>query len=182
MRYSGERGLTLLELLVALALLSLIGLGLTSTIGTSKRVWEQSERYSTTLEEINTRQLLKRVLERAIIEDLDKNVGRFTGTQNTLDFKSNYTLTRSSPLNILDVTLNNSAHGMVLDIRETSSEGNEVGLYSRILRSKIASISYFDGRAGEWYDVWQKTGLPRLVYFQFDDPKWPDLAIHLTNS
>jgi len=182
LRFLGERGLTLIELLVALALLSLIGLGLTSTIGTSKRVWEQSERYGVTLEEVNTRQLLKRVLENTFIEEMDKADDKFSGTQNTLDFKSTHTLSRFSPLNTLKVAIYNNADGLVLDINEINRADGKVTYHSRNLRSKIASVSYYDHSLDQWLDNWQKAGLPRLVYFQFEDPNWPDLAVHLINS
>lgn len=182
MRFSGERGLTLLELLVALALLSLIGLGLTSTIGTSKRVWEESERYSVTLEEVNTRQLLKRVLENAFIGVIDKVDDKFAGTRNTLDFKSTHTLSRLSPLNTLKVNIYNNADGLVLDINESNRENGEITHHSRNLRSKIASVSYYDHNLDQWLDNWQKTVLPRLVYIQFENPNWPNLAVHLINS
>ena len=182
MRFLEERGLTLIELLVALALLSLIGLGLTSTIGTSKRVWEQSERYGVTLEEVNTRQLLKRVLENAFIEETDNADDKFAGAQNALDFKSTHTLSRLSPLNTLKVAIYDNADGLVLDINEINRETGEIMHHSRFLRSKIASVSYYDHSLDQWLDSWHKMGLPRLVYFQFEDVNWPDLAVHLTNS
>lgn len=63
MRRDGRRGLTVLELLVALALLAIIAATLASTTGTSARIWERSKTFATKDSEVLLRAKLRLWLE-----------------------------------------------------------------------------------------------------------------------
>ncbi|MCE8510917.1 prepilin-type N-terminal cleavage/methylation domain-containing protein [Ruegeria pomeroyi] len=56
-------GFSLLELLIALALFSLVSIGLTTILGTSSQVWKKSRKFEVILDQVVVRDKVRRLLE-----------------------------------------------------------------------------------------------------------------------
>ena len=195
--FAPSRGFTLLELLVALLLLSLIFLLLTSGLQFGTRAWNagQGEPKSTS-EVVAVQQLLRRVLSEArpLIIEATPTVRRhvfFVGNQNSVRF--------IAPVpehlgvgGLYEVALYLTDDGGPANRLEMSwrlfrgAEGSEVRRVA--LLDKVAQIqfSYF-GRplplgSPRWYGDWQDLeSLPDLIRMHVTlsggEPVWPDLTV-----
>jgi general secretion pathway protein J len=195
--FAPSRGFTLLELLVALLLLSLIFLLLTSGLQFGTRAWNVGqEEPNSTSEVVAVQQLLRRVLSEArpLIIEATPTVRRhvfFVGNQNSVRF--------IAPVpehlgvgGLYEVALYLTDDGGSTNRLEMSwrlfrgAEGSEVRRVA--LLDKVAQIqfSYF-GRplpqgSPRWYGDWQDLeSLPDLIRMHVTlsggEPVWPDLTV-----
>jgi len=194
---SQSRGFTLLELLVALLLLSLIFLLLTSGLQFGTRAWNAGqEEPNSTSEVVAVQQLLRRELSEArpLIIEATRTAHRhvfFVGNQNSVRF--------IAPVpehlgvgGLYEVALYLTDDGGSTNRLEMSwrlfrgAEGSEVRRVA--LLDKVAQIqfSYF-GRPllqepPRWYDDWQNLeSLPDLIRMQVtlsgSKQVWPELVV-----
>ena len=208
-RVSGERGFTLLELIVALALLSLISAFLFGALGFGRRAWERSA----DLQDVATvgavqgfvRQTLSRARPTFGRTDGNDRAVLFSGTRDRVRFVANaYGRTTLSGLHVFEIS----------GAPETETPGSKTGLallvrqalYRPIAEDPLSALSegtprhMLDGLAGvsfryfgapdpgaapAWHPQWRSTRtLPTLismtVSFPANDPRrWADLIVEL---
>jgi general secretion pathway protein J len=196
-----SQGFTLLELLVALLLLSLIFLLLTSGLQFGTRAWNVGqEEPNSTSEAVTVQQLLRRVLSevRPYMIEAAPTVRRhvyFIGNQNSVRF--------IAPVpehlgvgGLYEVALyltddGGSRHRLEMSWRlfrgtETSSgpqRGRQIALVDEVAQIQFA---YFGHRSpqdsGQWYNDWQDVqSLPDLIRLHVTlsagEQAWPDLIV-----
>lgn len=182
-------GYSLLELVIALALLGFIAVATSSGVQFGARAWEASEAKVEAIERVQGAQnLLRTLLQRAMPRELDPSfavdLDLFRGTASTLSF------TASAPsafgaegLTRFDLRVDGAqgARRLVLSW-QSASRGGEARSQTLISGAETIAISYGEreqGAAMVWSDAWQdKSGAPALVTIRVTFPKgaersWP---------
>ena len=192
---AGQCGFTLLELLVALTLLSLVGLVMLGGLKFGARVWERTAAVAGDAESVESVQrLLRRQLSAVYPAWTNDGANRggvvFDGFAESLAYIA-------SPLPQLALTGNerfqlslSASHALEL-IWSHGFDGDPGDGQSRaVLLSRVSALefAYFGpdaaGRDPQWRDSWTgQTRLPQLirvrVAFPQGDPRtWPELVVH----
>lgn len=183
---SGERGYSLLELLLALALLGFITLAMAGGFRFGARAWERSEDKVATIERIQGAQrILRTLLQSAVPRDFDPTIPGdpelFRGTGRGLSFVANASSTLGGGGAVryrLQVEGDGARRDLVLAWRAAGGERRLVVLSAREISLAYARLDQ-TGRliwAGEWLD---QSGAPALVRVRAtpDDGVWPDLIV-----
>jgi general secretion pathway protein J len=193
-----EAGFTLVEVLVAVTLLSLLSMALFSSVRFGVTAWQRGTERA---DQIHTSMAVQEVLRRLIGEAypllLSDGAGNgrvdFAGTATSLDFLAPVPVALASG-GRARFTLAIDRHGdlsdLVLTSRPELADGDaKTGLQRKTVLATIeaADFSYFGAarseRAAQWRDHWSgEMTLPALVRvrvrFARRDPRlWPDLAI-----
>lgn len=166
-----QRGFTLLELLIALALMGLLSVLLYSAFNVGVRQWESAEmRFSRIETNLAGRRALQQLLGEAYPRYVSTPEGRgsvaFDGTAETLTF-----------LSLLPAALGSGEFAeMTLAVKDSylalawSLPDSDVQHQSRILGDKMQAVefAYFGRLSGEqvhtWHSTWkEQTHLPQLV-------------------
>lgn len=183
---SGERGYSLLELLLALALLGFITLAMAGGFRFGTRAWEHSEEMVAAAERIQGAQrILRTLLQGAVPRDLDPSVpgdpGLFRGTGGRLSFVANASSMLGGGGAVryrLQVEDGGERRDLVLVWRVAGGERRLVVLSAREISLTYARLDQ-TGRlvwAGDWLD---QSGVPALVRVRarLEDGAWPDLIV-----
>jgi general secretion pathway protein J len=190
-------GFTLLELLIALSLMSLLTVVILGALGTGARVWEHASIEQHVVEEtVVARKFLRRWLEQAypLVDRSEplRPVMDFRGTRERLDLVAPVAggimpggLARYSVF----VQQNDGRSDLLVAMRHERADGNIAAHSSSILIENVSdmSVAYFGAqRSGEpegWHDAWSEaTNLPRLVrisiaYPPGDKRTWVELDV-----
>jgi general secretion pathway protein J len=171
-------GFTLLELMIALCLMSLLTVVILGALGTGARVWEHASVEQHVVEEtVVARKFLRRWLEQAypLVDRSEplRPVMVFQGTKERLD------LVAPVPGGIMPgglahysvfVQRNDGRSDLLVTMRHERADENIAAPSSSILIEDISdmSVAYFgaqrSGESEEWHDAWSDaTNLPRLV-------------------
>ena len=202
-RLSGERGITLIELIVALVLLGLIATALSGGLRFGARVWETGAKIGRDIERIQLAQdFLRRQIELA---DLRPRAGRarrrrdrivqISGEGDQFRFTSLLPVHLGTPgYYMFDIFLSDGALQLkwsLIDGRDEAPQSGDEQATSRttILIDRVVGIA-FDyasgpqgGDAPEWQPDWSsKLGVPGLVRLKVDFARhdrryWPELVI-----
>lgn len=185
---SGERGYSLLELLLALALLGFITLAMAGGFRFGTRAWERSEDKVASIERIQGAQrILRTLLQGAVPRDLDPSQAGdpelFRGTGRSLSFVANASSTLGGGGAVryrLLIEGIGERRNLVLAWRAAGSERRLAVLSAREISLAYARRDQ-TGRliwAGEWLD---QSGAPALVRVRasLEDGVWPDLIVRL---
>jgi general secretion pathway protein J len=189
-----QRGMTLIEALVALALLSLLSAGLISTFQLGQRTYRQIVRFDRSNADIAiTHRFVRRVLESAYPFEPEQEARDRAGLQGTAD-----TLEVTAPASLADGGTGNRRYELRVESKGVSknlvvsSHLDRNGLPSsadgtapaEVLLANIESVEWaYAERPSEWLSEWVSRWRPptlvRLrVRFPDGDPRhWPDLLI-----
>ena len=164
----GERGFTLLELLVALALLGLIGVTLARTMGVTVEVWKRSSAQEARMEQVIVRNKLREWIERA--KPADRRIGlRQQATGDAASFT--FLTTKFLPINKVDteteIGIRVLEGEIVVDIRVLDENRSPKHNETRVLIEGIdGRLRYYERaeRDGRWTDTWpHEDRLPDLI-------------------
>lgn len=196
-RRSPTVGFTLLELLIALTLMSLLTVVILGALGTGARVWEHASVQQHVVEEtVVARKFLRRWLEQAypLVDrsDPSRPVTVFQGTKERLD------VVAPVPGGIMPgglahysifVQRNGGRSDLLVTIRHERADEKTAAHSGSVLIEDISdmSVTYFGAQRSaepeEWRDAWtDATNLPRLVRISIAFPSgdkrtWTELDV-----
>lgn len=190
MSMRGEQGYSLLELMIALALLGFIAIAIAGGVRFGARAWEASDAKVDAIERVQGAQnLLRTLLQQAVPRDLDPGIAvdpeLFRGTSERLAF------TAAAPsafgaggLRQFELRVERAQGGkrLVLAWRDQgSNERQAIVGGARELRFAYGTLDQ-NGSLG-WTDDWSvQSGAPALVMIRAVFPdgskaRWPDLIV-----
>ena len=179
-----ENGFSLLELLVALALLSVIGVGLAGAMRLGADTYSRAQSLEGHSAEISTRARLRRLLERAapptLLTPFPKDL---SGSQSNLSFVSLAPMGFAKDAAGIKITIALENEQLIKILDTFDDNGAVLETFRAPLANDVedVSISYF------FADVWQETwndqnALPELISISLDggsEPIWPDFTVKL---
>lgn len=184
-RSAFDAGFTLLELLIALTLLSMITLVILGALGIGARVWERTSEEQSTIEETTlARNFLRRWIEQAypLFDRSDplRPVVVFQGTSERLDLvapvPAGIAQGGLAQYSISVQPIGGEGHLVVSFRHERADNGASLHPSSILLENvSVVRWSYFGAqRFGEpdtWHDSWtDRSNLPRLVRLSIEFP------------
>lgn len=194
---SREDGFTLLEMLVALSLMAVIGVYLSSAIGTGRRAWELRDRIEDASSVAAVREFMRRQVEQAwpAYERTDASKQRlvFSGRPDRIEFVSPI----SDGTNwgglyrfVISKDTGTAAVRIAGDLFRSSSIQSAAAFDRDILDSvRNLEFSYFGSPSPnvkpDWHDNWSSnSGLPQLVRVKIgmqsdSTTAWPELVVGL---
>jgi general secretion pathway protein J len=196
--HGSEAGFTVLELLVALALFSLLSLTLFESVKFGMHAWMRgTEHVEQTDQSLHVQNLLRHLIEDAyplfLSEDPTRGHVDFDGTSSTLVFLASAPIALGaggrSRLNLSVEHSGNHADLVLTSKRELAWPEDRAQPIMRALLGGTESIefAYFGttsaDRPAEWHDAWRgQPVLPQLLRVQVrfaagDLRTWPDLLI-----
>jgi prepilin-type N-terminal cleavage/methylation domain-containing protein len=185
---SRNSGLSLLELLIALALLALIAGGLAASMGLGVRLYDRTSIQSDEVDEIALRIRLRALL--AAAEPPSPSLpfpGGLEGNANGFAFTTlaaSQLFPESAALRVI-VTGENGALQMRIEALDDNGRGFDN--LSRTLATEISGLSfgYYDDAedSAAWLATWtETTRLPALVRIEAEagsTPDWPEFTVRL---
>ncbi|MGC1495033.1 MAG: prepilin-type N-terminal cleavage/methylation domain-containing protein [Sulfitobacter sp.] len=180
-------GLSLFELLVALALLALIATGLVGALGLAVNVWERSAAISASTEEIALRSRLRIWLRQATpTSRLAPFPVRFAGQTDGFTFVTLSETPFAPEAAALRIGVTASGNTLTLTAQAIDDDGSGLSQIDGILAENITPrFSYYSKTANPpvWQETWDDTAqLPDLVRIQAPEgstPEWPDFVVKL---
>lgn len=181
-------GFTLLELLMALVLLALIGVGLASALQLGTQVYSRSQTLGVNAQEVAARAQLRRMLASATPPSLLTPFPKaFTGSETSLSFVTLTSLgfARHAAGIRVDLTQSGVKLSMTLTLFDDDGTTLETLPYELARGLNNLEIKYFAGdpEEGEWLEEWTDTArLPKLVSITADagsNPFWPEFTVPL---
>jgi len=190
-----ESGFTLVELLVALALLGLISVGLFGGLRFGFRAWQQgSARTELSQHILNAQNFLRRIIAdvypQFIGDDPTRGQVDFSGTATSLEFLASapIALGHSGRMRYrLFVDRHGGLADLVMTARPELADPDARGATERrtlLAGMRAIELSYFgrmrSEKTAQWREAWSgQTALPQLVRIRVpsDDARaWPDLV------
>jgi general secretion pathway protein J len=188
----GQAGFTLLELLVAMAVLSLLALVMMGSLKFSARVWERTQATADASDAVSSAQaFIRHQLAAAYPQWQDGGPDRphvlFDGEAQALSFLAPPPA-QFGPGTNLRYTLQRSKSGGLEVVWQ--SQAPEDAPKSTLLLPNISSVDFdyfgpaFGGSLPKWFDSWSnRARLPDLVRIRIAFPPgdrriWPELIVH----
>ena len=176
-RARGRPGLTVLDLLISLALLSLILLALSGSLGMAVRLFTRSASLETPMESIAARRVLRAWLMAALPPSDDAAI--FEGNARGMSFMTAARVEGpgAEPIRIL-VRLTEDAV-----LLEAFGDGapDAFSTLQLVSNAQDVRLDYFNEATGAWQAAWlEETGLPALVRIRIGEgsaPPWPDFVV-----
>ncbi len=182
----GKRGLSLLELLVALALLAVITVGLITTTSLGVRLLDRTQEISKNQNEIALRIRLRSWIKNISSPTLLSNIpsGMF-GTDRRLSFNTFAATPFHGQAAAMNVVLEQEGSDLTMALSFLDDVGSVLDQDRRVLLRDVTElkISYFDGTQDQpnWITEWsEETRLPQLIRItanQGTTPPWPEFTI-----
>ncbi len=176
-------GFTLLELLVALAILAVVGAGLAGAMRLGAQTYTRARQLDSDMSS-DSRGLFRRLASRATSPNLLTPFPKeFRGNAHELRFVTLAPFGFARDAAGLRVDLSVSGGALVASILPFDDDGEILTEYQSVLQDNADNvvISYFAD--GEWLDAWDQTsGLPALVSIDVPGKSaqaWPDFTIEL---
>lgn len=187
-RFTSQSGLSLFELLIALALLAFISAALASSFNLGSRLFVKSTEIAALSDELALRSRLRGWLSAATPPSLLTGFAlKFEGQSDGLTFVT-LTPTPFAPdaagLTIVVTTLDNT---LSLTAIAFDDDGMEISSYSGLLAENATQVkfSYYEVEEQElgWQNSWANTAsLPDLVRIEVGEgskPDWPEFSVRL---
>ncbi|SMR83570.1 prepilin-type N-terminal cleavage/methylation domain-containing protein [Aliiroseovarius halocynthiae] len=182
-----KAGLSLLEMLVSLALLTVIAVGLATSLNLGARAFSRVEAVAKQQPELALRIRLREWLSSATPPDRLTNVPiTFQGTPTTLSFVSFAPTPFAPDLAALRVTVR-LGETIQLIAEAPNGDGSQNEPTGGTLAQNVtnARLAYFDALSAppQWVENWAHTNrLPALVRITADpdsQPAWPEMTVRL---
>lgn len=191
MNWRDRSGLSLLELLIALALLAVISVALATTTSFGVQLLNRTEQLNSANAEIALRIRLRSWMERAVGPELIVGFPTaFSGTQDQLEFVTLAPAPFAPDSAALRINIITGTDTLNLKIDEIDDAGTILTSHNRVLATDIHNVSFnyysADPDVGGWHDTWtNETTLPALVRITADQgstPSWPEFTVRLAFS
>jgi len=182
------RGMTLIELLVALLLLSALSVGILSALRTGHRAYATVQRAGRSLTEVATTQkLLRRIIESAspLSPGRARSSGHFAleGSQNTLMLNAPAPEASAGDFYQYELSLAPRADGARDLVIHYGPKREQEVLLERVKDLRYGYLTRPDSSRGvpsQWLESWREAPLPLLVrvavVFESGDARaWPEL-------
>ncbi len=186
-----QRGMTLIEALVALALLSLLSAGLISSFQLGQLTYRQVVRFDRSNADIAiTHRFVRRVLESAYPFEPEQEARDRAGLQGTAE-----SLEVTAPASLADGGTGNRRYelrvestggtkNLVVSSRlDRNGVSGPTSVPSEVLLANVESVEWaYAERPSEWLNEWVSRRPPSLVRLQVKFPdgdprQWPDLLV-----
>ena len=190
MRIGANSGFSVVELLLSLALMSLIAIGLAGSLQMAGALLNRSEEFSKeNVATVALRVRLRDWLHSAVPTNYQGSAPAvFYGDQENLVFTTLVDTRIGANASFSEVTIDYANGEMTLGVIGFDGDGNAVASYSGVLAESIseASISFWDQKAQPpgWTNVWppSKTWRPQLVRITgttVPATNWPEFVADL---
>jgi len=177
-----EAGFSLLEVLVALALLAIIGASIVQTTSLAANVWRRTETFSEKTELAQIREKLRLWLE--TMKSPNALVGLRSepeGDRKTFTFLTTTVLPISDALSEARITITAGDDEGLVTIELVRRSGDIVHTEERRLTDAPIYIRYYDKIERDWLDEWSVVGrLPDLISIEVSgepSESWPPLIV-----
>lgn len=189
MNMRSSSGLSILELLLALALLAAISVGLMASTSLSAKMLDRASALQVTAEQLALRVRLRNWVAQAASPSLVSNLPiAFEGGPQGFQFLSLATTPFAPESAALVIRVNVEANALMLTVTSIDDDGEPVSEWTRSLASNVSDIeiAYFKSGADDpsWFAQWvPEDGLPQLVRIsagQGSVPQWPEFTVRLT--
>lgn len=178
---NNRSGFSILELLVALALLALIAGGLASTLGVSARVWEQSVVMQQGNNAIILRTQLRRWLTQATPPHRQMSFDHpFIGTSREFSFVTLAILPTAPDAAAMKVSVQSHSGALMLSVFYLDDDGNSFRQADYPLSDGEAQFTYYDRSSDLWFASWANhEDLPDLIKIEtlHPNPDWPEFSV-----
>lgn len=187
-KLTSQSGLSLFELLIALALLAFISAALASSFSLGGRLFVRSTEIAALSDELALRARLRGWLASSAPPSLLAGFDlKFIGQNDHLNF---VTLT-ATPFEVtaagMAIAIKTKDNTVILTATTFDDDGKALNQYSETLANNVSnvSISYFtsSGETVGWQNSWENTTqLPELVRIEMDvgsRPDWPEFTVRL---
>ena len=178
-RFSKRAGLTLLELLVALALMALIGAGIAGAMGIGIRVFERAQVLDAgQIEQTHRRQLRRFLMEALPPTRITPFPNAFRGGTDTLSFVTLAEAPFALDAAALQVTVTAGLGPTTMVITAIDDQGRVMATWEAPLAEGAVTIRYL-GETEEWRTDWEgQPQLPRLLDISISGSvEWPPLTV-----
>lgn len=184
-----KTGLTLMELLVALALVAVIAGALASSTRFGVQLLSRTSALQKNDPAIAMRLRLRQWLRSAVSPSrITTFPASFSGDATEMTFTTLAPAPFAKNSAALRITLVSELQELRLRVMEMDDTGNSLQQHDRLLADNVqdAQIRYFDAQTGEWYTKWPNPEqLPMLVMVTVapsSEPDWPDFVVKLEMS
>jgi Prokaryotic N-terminal methylation motif len=188
MKRNSRAGITLLETMIALAIMAMIAVILSSGLGSTARVFVSTGGVSQIVDQAKGRSDLRKMLENALPSTFPgQDEGRLRGSSSEMQFSYISDDGQFWPGDPVVISIKREDGGdVVLRSAGTDAKGQETKNQDQVLAvsSLGLELSYFGHLRPEdpteWLDHWEpEAGLPELVRISITDDKglWPPLTV-----
>lgn len=187
-RFTSKSGLSLFELLIALALLAFISMALVSSFSLGTRLFVKSTEIAALSDELALRARLRVWLGAATPPSLlTGSALKFEGQSDGLTFVTLMPTPFAPNAAGLTISLISEGNTLSLTALAFDDDGKEISHYSGILAREAQQISFgyyaSAGGVSGWHDVWTDTArLPDLVRIEMSEssqPDWPEFTVQM---
>ena len=188
MNWQDERGLSLMELLVALALVAVISGALATTTNFGVQLLNRTQSIQEASPQIALRSRLRHWL---IAATPPTRLAEFPTDLSGTATQVSFTTTTPTPFApnsaALRITINATGDELQLTIEEMGDIGDVLETHHRVLSAGLTNgkISYYSNEADPagWQDTWDNPAhLPSLIRVTGDEgstPSWPEFTVQL---
>lgn len=180
-RFKPNSGLSLLELLVALAIMAVIGAGLAQSFGLGIRVWETSRTIQTQQEPLILRTTLRDWIEQMTPPNrLLPQDNSFVGDQNGFAFPTLAATPFEGQAAALRVNAQGSEAGLDMMLMYLDDSGGAIRSETRHLSDGAPTFSYYSQApdTDDWQEKWiSESTSPSLIRIEIQTSDWPEFII-----
>lgn len=184
--FTSTSGLSLLELLVSLALMVLIGIGISGAFGLGIQLWDRTAVLGENAQEIALRGQLRRFLSQALPPERNTPFdAQFSTQEQGFSFVSLAETPFAPNAAAMRLTVSYDRNTLILRTELLNDDAQPFESWEDNLAISAANVQfdYFD-TAGEnpaWNSVWTDPDrLPKLVRIRVDEgsvPPWPEFVV-----